>query len=108
MLFLSSAIGQQSIVTATIANERFTARGLTITQRNYLDVYKYDKWGEHSLPVFQKGQRYAPSLLAMRESKTEPPPLLSESDLITAMDKNGIGTDATIAQHIKTIQDRVS
>jgi len=31
-----------------------------------------------------------------------------ESDLITLMDKNGIGTDATIAQHIKTIQDRVS
>ncbi len=32
---------------------------------------------------------------------------MQESALITKMDKNGIGTDATIAQHIATIQDRV-
>ena len=35
-----------------------------------------------------------------------PPPLLSESDLIALMDRHGIGTDATIAEHIKTIQKR--
>ncbi len=29
-----------------------------------------------------------------------------EVELIALMDKNGIGTDATIAQHITTIQDR--
>ena len=33
--------------------------------------------------------------------------VVKESDLISLMDKNGIGTDATIAQHIKTILDRV-
>jgi DNA topoisomerase-3 len=37
---------------------------------------------------------------------TTPPKLLTESELIGLMDANGIGTDATIAQHIKTIQDR--
>jgi DNA topoisomerase-3 len=42
----------------------------------------------------------------MRDSRTQAPPLLSESDLITLMDKNQIGTDATIAQHIETIQKR--
>ena len=42
------------------------------------------------------------------ESRTQAPSLLSESQLISLMDKNGIGTDATIAQHITTIQDRVS
>lgn len=31
---------------------------------------------------------------------------MTEVDLITQMDKNGIGTDATIHEHIKTIQDR--
>lgn len=31
---------------------------------------------------------------------------MSESELITLMDKNGIGTDATIHEHIKTIQER--
>jgi DNA topoisomerase-3 len=73
-------VGQQSIVTAVMADERFTARGLTITQRNFLDVYsKFERWGENSLPNFQRGHSYVPSLLMMRESKTEPPPLLSVS-----------------------------
>ena len=35
-----------------------------------------------------------------------PPPRITEADLIAVMDKEGIGTDATIAEHIKTIQDR--
>ena len=37
---------------------------------------------------------------------TTPPAAISESDLIGEMDRNGIGTDATIAAHIKTIQVR--
>jgi len=36
----------------------------------------------------------------------QPPPLLSEADLIQMMNRHGIGTDATIASHITTIQDR--
>jgi DNA topoisomerase-3 len=31
---------------------------------------------------------------------------LTEADLITKMDQNGIGTDATIHEHIKTVQER--
>jgi DNA topoisomerase-3 len=30
----------------------------------------------------------------------------TEVELISLMDRNGIGTDATIAQHISTIQER--
>ena len=41
--------------------------------------------------------------MMLEEGKTKPPNLLSESELISLMDKNGIGTDATIAEHIKTI-----
>jgi DNA topoisomerase IA len=33
-------------------------------------------------------------------------PLSTEVELISLMDKNGIGTDATIATHISTIQSR--
>lgn len=31
---------------------------------------------------------------------------MTEADLITEMDKNGIGTDATIHEHIRIIQER--
>jgi DNA topoisomerase III len=42
----------------------------------------------------------------IKEGKTYAPSLLSEQELITLMDKNGIGTDATIHQHIEKILER--
>ena len=35
-----------------------------------------------------------------------PPDLLRESELIEAMDKHGVGTDASMAQHVATIVER--
>lgn len=42
----------------------------------------------------------------MVEEKTSPPSLLTEAELIALMDKHGIGTDATHAEHIDTIKSR--
>ena len=42
----------------------------------------------------------------MDTAKTTPPSLLNETDLISLMDKHGIGTDATIHEHIAKIQKR--
>jgi DNA topoisomerase-3 len=42
----------------------------------------------------------------LKESKTQAPGYLTESDLITLMEKNQIGTDSTIHEHIETIQAR--
>ena len=42
----------------------------------------------------------------MEEGETSPPNLLSEADLIALMEKHGIGTDATHAEHIETIKTR--
>ena len=100
------AQGAETLVTATLGGETFTTKGLVIHARNYLDVYIYDKWSTYELPNYTKGMQFEMSELACRESSTQPPSYLSESDLIVKMDNHGIGTDATIAQHIKTIQDR--
>ncbi|KAK4538126.1 hypothetical protein CDCA_CDCA16G4151 [Cyanidium caldarium] len=92
--------------------ERFTARGLRITHRGYLEVFsRYDTWSEWTLPAWLRQATVAPRDFCVAElrlvaSWTEPPPLLSEADLIAAMDQHGIGTDATIAEHIKKIQER--
>jgi DNA topoisomerase III len=44
--------------------------------------------------------------LKLDKGKTQAPAPLTESDLIAKMDQNGIGTDATIHEHIKTVQER--
>jgi DNA topoisomerase-3 len=93
-----------------------------VTERNYLEVYPYDKWASRTLPAFEQGEEFDPSSLLLKDGQTTPPKYLTEADLVTLMDKNGIGgcspdlaltpadyragTDATIAQHIETIINR--
>jgi DNA topoisomerase-3 len=74
-----------------------------IREYNWLDIYPYEKWTEGTLPEYNKGEKFRPSKFEFKESTTSSPKLLSENELITLMDKNGIGTDATIHEHIKTI-----
>lgn len=69
-------------------------------------VYRYEQWSTNELPHFEVGQSLEPSLLELRDGTTEPPKLLKEEELITLMATHGIGTDATIAEHISTIQKR--
>ena len=59
-------------------------------QRNYLDVYRYESWGSHTLPPFHLHQTFLPSDLLLHASHTQPPPLLAEADLLSLMDKVGL------------------
>ncbi|WAQ88491.1 hypothetical protein PtA15_9A618 [Puccinia triticina] len=47
-----------------------------------------------------------PTTCELKEGTTSRPNLLTEADLVGLMDRNGIGTDATIAEHIAKIIDR--
>ncbi|KIY52889.1 prokaryotic type I DNA topoisomerase [Fistulina hepatica ATCC 64428] len=100
------AEGWQTTVDVVCGGEEFYATGLVVLEKNYLEVYIYDKWVGHVVPEFQEGEVFHPSVCELREGRTTAPTLLTEADLVTLMDKNGIGTDATIAQHIQTIVDR--
>ena len=97
--------------------------GLIVREKNYLTVFIYDKWVGHHIPAFEEGEEFEPTVCEIREGQTSQPNYLTEADLVTLMDKNGIGmlwiigrscanvppflgTDATIAQHIQTIIDR--
>lgn len=100
------AIGHETIIQIDIAREIFTCQGSVLTERNYLDIYPWDHWYNKTIPKFEKDETFTPTSLLMKEDKTSAPSLLTETALITLMDQNQIGTDATIAQHIKTILDR--
>lgn len=100
------AVGSETIVNVTVADEDFTATGLCIHERNYLDVYIYEKWNSKEIHNYQIGNTFEPTELSMVEGSTSAPSLLTEADLIALMDKHGIGTDATHAEHINTIKVR--
>lgn len=100
------ATGSETIVTAKYGDEEFTATGLCIHEKNYLEVYIYDRWNAKEILKYKQGDTFPPTVFSMPEGSTSPPNLLTEADLIALMDKHGIGTDATHAEHINTIKER--
>ncbi|XP_028766082.1 DNA topoisomerase 3-alpha isoform X2 [Neltuma alba] len=75
------AVGAETTVEIDIAGELFSACGRVILA-------------------------FIPTTLTLDSGVTRPPPLLSEADLLSCMDKEGIGTDATMHDHIKKLLDR--
>ncbi|KEG10607.1 putative DNA topoisomerase III [Trypanosoma grayi] len=100
------AVAATTAVTAVLGGEKFTTSGTTILERGWLEIYPYERWHDTCLPVYQQGERFVPTDVSLEKHRTAPPPNLTEANLITLMDEHGIGTDATIAQHIKTVLDR--
>ncbi|CAI6333185.1 unnamed protein product [Periconia digitata] len=101
------AVGEATDVEIEYGGENFHAHGLTVIARNYLDVYPYDKWeSSQNLPQYTVGEQLEPKESSMEEGKTSAPSYLTEPELIALMDANGIGTDATMADHIGKIKDR--
>ena len=76
-------------------------------QRNYLDIYTYDRWeSTQQLPDFAVDEVFEPTEANITDGETSPPGYLTEPELIGLMDANGIGTDATMAEHIAKIKER--
>lgn len=101
------AKGQTSEVEIQYGDEFFHAKGLTVLERNYLDIYVYDKWESSTqLPDFEVDEVFEPTEAKITEGKTTAPTYLTEPELIALMDANGIGTDATMAEHINKIKER--
>lgn len=101
------AKGQATDIDIEYGDECFHTHGVIVLERNYLDVYPYENWHDTAeLPRFTVGEQFEPTTANMTEGKTSPPNYLTEADLIALMDANGIGTDATMAEHIEKIQVR--
>ncbi|KAI9774418.1 MAG: DNA topoisomerase [Geoglossum simile] len=101
------AKGEATTIEIEFGDEIFHTHGLLVRERNYLDVYPYDRWdSSQQLPDFVVGEQFIPTEAVMLEGQTGPPGYLTEPELIALMDANGIGTDATMAEHIAKIKER--
>ena len=62
---------------------QFTGHGLTVIQRNYLEVYIYEKWSDKEIIDYESVSEFDPTSIDLNQGTTEPPPLLTEADLIS-------------------------
>ena len=101
------AKGDSTTVETQYGDETFFTTGLIVLERNYLDVYPYEKWtSSQPLPRFDLHETFEPTEASITEGQTTAPGYLTEPELISLMDANGIGTDATMAEHIAKIKER--
>ena len=101
------AKGEATDIEIEWGEEVFHTHGLLVLARNYLDIYVYDRWeSSQQLPHFQEGEIFEPTEANMADGKTTAPGYLTEPELIGLMDANGIGTDATMADHVAMIKER--
>jgi len=70
---------------------QFVASGLQIVAQNYLEVYPYEKWSTREIHMYENNQTFIPTSIDMVEGETTGPNLLTEAELISLMDKHGIG-----------------
>ena len=101
------AKGEMTTIEIEYGDETFFTNGLIVLQRNYLEVYPYERWeSSQQLPNFVLHEVFEPTEANVTEGETTPPGYMTEPELIGLMDANGIGTDATMAEHISKIEDR--
>jgi DNA topoisomerase-3 len=67
-----------------------------VLEKNYLEVWIYDKWTDKDIPIFRRGEVFQPDSLTLEEGITTAPQLLSEPELISLMEKNGIGNEVKV------------
>lgn len=96
----------EKAISVSFGGEIFHISGNKLLAKNYLEVFTYDKFTYLELPDVAVGSNLTLESLLMKTGETSAPKLLTETELITTMDKNGIGTDATIHEHIKRVVDR--
>lgn len=95
---------EEQVLTIDAGGVLFKVSGLRVVDEGYLAIYPFERPKDNPLPISGIKPR-APVTLREAEvvkKKTSPPPYLSESELLRLMKKYGIGTDATMQDHIHT------
>ena len=90
-----------------INGEKFSFSGKKLTDLGFTKVMTWQAiTDEESVPNVAKNDQLEVTEVKLQEKQTSPPDYLTEADLITLMEKHGIGTDASIPVHINNICQR--
>lgn len=88
--------------------EKFTISSKRVVDPGFTEVMPWQAVTESEAPLdqFSKGTKLPLKTATLDERQTSPPGYLTESELISLMEKYGIGTDASIPVHITNISQR--
>ncbi|CAH0561430.1 unnamed protein product [Brassicogethes aeneus] len=93
--------------TIYIGEEMFTVTGKTLIDPGFTNVMTWHAFGKNEIvPNLTENESVPVKEVRLTEHQTSPPDYLTESELITLMEKHGIGTDASIPVHINNICQR--
>ncbi|XP_039627490.1 DNA topoisomerase 3-beta-1 isoform X1 [Polypterus senegalus] len=97
----------QTSIAFSISSENFTCTGKTLLSSGFTEVMPWQSIAkEESLPSCERGEVFVLDEVKLLEKQTNPPDYLTEAELISLMEKHGIGTDASIPVHINNICQR--
>ncbi|NLI62251.1 MAG: DNA topoisomerase [Methanosarcinaceae archaeon] len=103
---LPPAVFEKTRLEIKIKDESFDTAGSVLVNPGYRAIYNYETKNDKTYPFMNEGDIIDVSKVMKTKSKTSPPKKLTESELLTLMDKNGIGTKATAPSHIETNKKR--
>nr|XP_015221342.1 PREDICTED: DNA topoisomerase 3-beta-1 [Lepisosteus oculatus] len=97
----------QTTIVFSIGTETFICTGKTLISAGFTEVMPWQSIPEEeNLPACERGDAFAVDDIKLLEKQTSPPDYLTEAELISLMEKHGIGTDASIPVHINNVCQR--
>ena len=109
-LFMTTKVQVECLGNGTGTKEKFKVTATILVDPGYLAIQRREEVDpDATLPEFEEGEvlSIGPKCnLQVVAKRTSPPGYLTESELIGTMERNGIGTDASIPTHIDNISKR--
>ncbi len=105
--FKEPAVKENMKVLLDVNSHEFVSSGSIIIKKGWIDFYgKYYRSKELQLPDVKAKEDVIISNVSNEKKLTEPPNRYSQSGIVSEMEKRGIGTKATRASIVKTLNDR--
>jgi DNA topoisomerase-1 len=103
---MQPALFEKTRLEITVKDEIFDSTGSVQKDAGWLQVYPFEIKNDKLLPLVEERQNVDIKKITNTKSRTSPPKKLTEAELLTLMDKHGIGTKATAPSHIATNKKR--
>ncbi len=103
---MPATLFEKTHIEITVEKELFDSSGSVMKSEGWMAVYPFETKNDKLLPDVQVDEEVKVKKLENIASKTTPPKHITEAELLTLMDKHGIGTKATAPSHIETNKKR--